>query len=73
MFAKYLNESCYVASDKHFFFKYFPKNAFVSEIFKILRPVLVKSIEWVRANDGSCPSNGHMYPLWANHKPLTLP
>ena len=33
MFAKYFNESCFVASDKHFFFKYFPKNAFVKEIF----------------------------------------
>ena len=40
MFAKYLNESCYVASDKHSFFEYFPKYAFVSEIFpKIVRPV----------------------------------
>ena len=33
MFAKYLNESCYVDSDKRFSLKYFPKNAFASEIF----------------------------------------
>ena len=33
MFAKYLNESCFVDSDKHFILKYFFKNVFVSEIF----------------------------------------
>ena len=32
-FAEYLNESCCVASDKHFSFKYVPKNASVSKIF----------------------------------------
>ena len=32
-FTKYLKESCSLASDKHFSFKCFPENAFVSNIF----------------------------------------
>ena len=31
-FAKYLKESCCLASDQHFSFKYFPKNAFVRKV-----------------------------------------
>ena len=31
--AKYLMESCYLASDQHFSFKYFLENAFVSKIY----------------------------------------
>ena len=32
-FAKYLNKSCCVASDKHFSIKCFPKNIYVNRIF----------------------------------------
>ena len=32
-FTKYLKESCCLASDQHFSYKYFPKNAFVRKIY----------------------------------------
>ena len=35
-FTKYLKESCCMASDQHFSFKYFPENTFVSKIFSKL-------------------------------------
>ena len=40
-FTKYLKENCCLASDQHFSFKYFPKNASVWKVLsKIVRPVL---------------------------------
>ena len=33
-FTKYLKEICFLSSDQHFSFKYFPKNAFVRKYFQ---------------------------------------
>ena len=35
-FTEYLKKSCCLASDRHFSFKYFPRNAFVRKILPIL-------------------------------------
>ena len=44
-FTKYLKESCCLASDYHFSFKYFPKDAYVRKIYAlIVRPVLAALI-----------------------------
>ena len=60
-FMKYLKESYCLASDEHFSFKYFHKNAFLSKIFQKNHQASFGRSECKRVNHGNDPFHCHEY------------